>query len=102
MIAARMKSLGTEVFHTVPSTIDEEWQMIRPQSSSCFKEGQNVAALETVFNAREEKRLSTGKMSGYLFTVWNKVSCCRDLAEIPTAIAAIEAMNLTCQALGGL
>lgn len=102
MVASRMKSLGNEVFHTTPSGIDEEWQMITPQSSSCFKEGQNVGILETVKSVREEKRLINKKMSGFLFTVWNKVSCCRDLAEIPTALAAIEVMNLTCQGLGSL
>lgn len=102
MVASRMKSLGNEIFHTTPSSIDEAWQMVTPQSSSCFKEGQNVGILETVKNVREEKRLMNGKTSGFLFTVWNKVSCCRDLAEIPTALAAIEAMNVTCQGLGAL
>jgi hypothetical protein len=97
-----MKSLGNEIFHTTPNSIDEEWQMITPQSSSCFKEGQNVAILETAKQVREEKRITTGKYSGFLFTVWSKVSCCRDLAEIPTSLAAIEAMNLTCQGLGNL
>ena len=102
MIAARMKSLGSELFHSVPSTIQEKWQMITPEASSCFKEGQNVAALETFLNAREEKRLVTHQMSGFLFSVWNQVSCCRDLAEIPTAYAAIAAFDLVCQGVGSL
>lgn len=102
MIAARLKSLGNEVAHTVESGPDDLWQMITPQASSCFKEGQNVAMLEAAKQVREEKRLVTGKTSGYLFTVWNKVTCCRDLAEIPTAVAAIAAMNIVCQGLGSL
>lgn len=102
MIASRLKSLGNEIFNTVPSGMDDQWQMITPQSSSCFKEGQNVQILETIKQVREERRLVTQQTKGYLFTVWNKVSCCRDLAEIPTAIAAIAAMNLVCQGLGAL
>ena len=102
MIASRIKSLGTEVFHSSVSSSDELWQMITPQSSSCFREGQNVAALETFKNARETGRLTSGKLSGYLFTVWSKVSCCKDLGEIPAAAIAIEATSLVCQGLGAL
>ena len=102
MVASRMKSLGNEIFHTVSSSVDEQWQMISPQASSCFREGQNVGILETIQGVREEQRLINGKRRGFLFTVWQKVSCCRDLAEIPTALAAIATMNVTCQALGAL
>ena len=102
MVAARMKSLSNEVFHTTPGSQDELWQMIYPQSSSCFKEGQNVAILDTAKNVREIGRLTSGKLKGYLFAVWSKVSCCRDLAEVPTAYAAIAAMNIVCQGLGNL
>jgi hypothetical protein len=101
MVASRMKSLANEVFHSSPSLSDEIWQMIYPQSSSCFREGQNVAILDSVKNVRELGRLTSGKLKGYLFTVWNKVSCCRDLAEIPVAYAALGTMNLACQGLGG-
>ncbi len=102
MVASRMKSLGNEIFHTITGSVDEQWQMISPQASSCFREGQNVGILETIQGVREERRLMTGKTKGFLFTVWNKVSCCRDLAEIPTALAAIAAMNVTCQVLGAI
>jgi len=97
-----MKSLGSEVFGATPSSIDEVWQMIYPQTSSCFHEGQNVALLDTYKNVREIGRLTSGKLKGHLFTVWSKVSCCRDLAEVPAAYIAIEAMNLACQGLGAL
>ena len=102
MVGSRMKSLASEVFHTTGSSPDEFWQMIFPQSSSCFREGQNVGVLETVKNVRETERLVNGKMKGYLFTVWHKVSCCRDLAFVPEAYAAIEAAMAVCQGLGGL
>lgn len=53
MVASRMKSLGTDVFHSTPASLDEIWQMISPQSSSCFREGQNVATLDGAKNVRE-------------------------------------------------
>ena len=102
MVASRIKSLGSEIFHSTPSSGDEVWQMIYPQTSSCFREGQNVSVLDTWKNVREIGRISSGKLKGHLFTVWSKVSCCRDLAEVPEAYIAIEAMNLTCQGLGAL
>ena len=40
MVASRLKSLGVEVSHTVPGDSDEVWQMLYPESSSCFREGQ--------------------------------------------------------------
>ncbi len=102
MVAARMKSLSNEVFRATPSSGDEIWQMIYPQSSSCFREGQNVGILDATKNVREIGRLTSGKLTGYLFTVWSRVSCCRDLALVPEAYAALAAMNLVCQGLGNL
>ncbi|MGK5086979.1 type IV secretion system DNA-binding domain-containing protein [Bdellovibrionota bacterium FG-2] len=102
MVASRMKSLGGDVFHTTPASIDEVWQMITPQSSSCFREGQNVGVLDTIKNVRELGRLTSGKLTGYLFTVWSKVSCCRDLALVPAAYIALEAMSVACKGAGSL
>jgi hypothetical protein len=100
MVASRIKSLSSEIFLSTPGNPDEKWQMIFPQSTSCFREGQNVGLLENVNNVREMGRLK-GKMKGYLFTVWGKVSCCRDLAEVPVVFAEIEAMMAACKGLGG-
>jgi hypothetical protein len=100
MVASRMKSLASEVFNAAPSSPDELWQMISPQSSSCFREGQNIGLLETVKNVRELGRLKTGKLKGHLFVVWSKVSCCRDFAEVPIVYAEVEAMSIACQGLG--
>ena len=102
MVSSRMKSLGGEVFRTTPASMDEQWQMIIPQTSSCFREGQNVGILDTVKNVREIGRLSTGKLKGHLFTVWSKVSCCKDLGAVPGAYAGIEAMGPVCEGLGAL
>lgn len=102
MIGARMKSLSSEVLFSTPSSPDELWQMISPQTSSCFREGQNVGLLDTIKNVREIGRLSSGKLTGYLFVVWSKVSCCSDLPTVPTAIATIAAIQAACQGVPGL
>ena len=72
--------------------------MIYPQSSSCFREGQNIGLLETIKNARETGRLTSGKLKGYLYVVWSKVSCCRDFAELPVYYALLEALPAACKA----
>ena len=100
MIASRLKSLATEVFHATPATLNEKWQMIWPQSSSCFREGQNIGLLETIQGVRETGRLTSGKFKGYLFSTWRQVSCCAELPQVPEALVAIEAMSATCKALG--
>jgi len=101
MIGSRMRSLASEVFRSSPSSIDEKWQMISPQSSSCFREGQNLGILETAKNVRELGRLTGGGLKGHLFVAWKKVSCKRDWPTVPAYYAAIEAMGAVCQGLGG-
>ena len=100
MIAARLKSLGVEVSHTLPGDPTETWQMLYPQSSSCFREGANLGFLETAQGVREEKRL-LGKPNGYLFVIWKQVSCCEELAQIATTEAAVQAIPMACQAMPG-
>ena len=100
MIASRIKSLSAEILRASSSSFDEKWQMISPQSSSCFSEGQNIAPLELTKNVTQIGRLR-GKLKGYLFTVWQKYSCCQDLAQIPAAYAALQVLKTTCQGLGG-
>jgi hypothetical protein len=102
MIASRMKSLSSEIFNSTPTSPDEKWQMISPQSSSCFREGQNVGLLELMKNVRELGRLTNGKLKGHLFVVWSKVSCCKEFSEVAVTYAAIEAMILACKGMGGL
>ncbi len=99
MVGARMKSLASEVFQATPADPSEIWQMISPDSSSCFREGQNVGLLETVKNVREVKRLMSGRPTGFLFVTWKRVSCCRDLPTVPAAMAALAVMQGACQAV---
>ncbi len=98
MIADRLKSLGSEVFMSVSSSTDEKWQMISPTQSQCFRRGQNVAFLETAAMATDIGRLQ-GKPKNYLFTVWKKVSCTKDLPYVASTIAAAGLMQAVCQGL---
>jgi hypothetical protein len=78
VIASRMKSLGSEVFQSVPSNAGEKMQMIFPQSSSCFSEGQNIGLLR-LKRVNEMGRLWSGKSRNYLYATWKRVSCTRDI-----------------------
>ena len=100
MIASRMKSISSEVFRATPSSFGEQWQMIGPGSSSCFREGQNIGILDTVKNVREIGRITSGKFNGHLFVVWKPVSCTRDIPYLATSKAAIAAMKPMCAGLG--
>ena len=100
MVASRLKSLGVEVSHTMPGDSDEQWQMVYPQTSSCFREGQNLGFLETISGVREEQRLM-GKTNGYLFVTYKRVSCCKDLAQIATTEAALSLLPAVCEAVPG-
>lgn len=101
MIASRMKSLSQEVFQSTPGSKDEYWQMISPQSSSCFREGQNVGLLENIKNVKELGRLA-GKFKDSLFVVWSKVSCCQELAVAVEARIEMEAILAACLGLGAI
>lgn len=96
MIASRIKSLSSEILHSMPNSPDEKWQMIYPQSSSCFREGQNVGILESIKNARETMRLVNGKLKGYLFVVWSRTATCKDLPAAVQAKAAALAIPSAC------
>lgn len=100
MIASRMKSLSSEVFRSMPSSPLEKWQMTYPQSSSCFREGQNMGLLEFPKRVNEIGRLTSGKLNGYLYTIWKKVSCCIDYPRLPAVYAAISVLKATCQGIG--
>lgn len=99
MIADRMKSLGAEVFHSVGSNPDDKWQMITPTQTQCFRTGQNVGFLEIPNMVNDTGRLQGKEMKNYLFTVWRKVSCTKDLPYIATTYAALGLMQAVCQGL---
>lgn len=98
MIAARMRSLGSEVFQSVPTFSDEKWQMISPQTSSCFKEGQNVSVLQAK-GVSEIGRLIKGEFKNYLYVVWKRVGCTRDVHTIPSTLAWPAVMQASCRGI---
>lgn len=101
MVAARMKSLSSEVFQSASMSPDEKWQMVYPSSSQCFREGQNVGFLDTAALANDRGRLG-GRLKDYLFVTWRRVSCCKDYTDVPAAAAILAGMRAACQGLGGL
>lgn len=101
MVASRIKSLASEVFQSTPTVPGEKWQMITPQSSACFREGENIAPLETFKRATEFRRLAGAPPKGYLFAIWQPVSCCKEMDQVPASQALLTAMKAACQG-GGL
>jgi hypothetical protein len=102
MVASRIKSLASEVFHSTPSFPDEKWQMITPQSSACFREGENVLPLETFKRATEIRRLAGAPPTGHLFAIWQRVSCCSEVIEVASGQAVLAAIKASCAAGGDL
>lgn len=97
-IASRIRSLGSEIFQSVPTFADEKWQMIYPQSSSCFREGQNVGILRAK-RVSEIGRLWSGKIKNYLYVVWKRVGCTRDIPAIASTHAWLAAIQAACRGL---
>lgn len=101
MIAARMKSLSSEVFQATPGALFEKWQMIHPNTSSCFREGQNMSILETIKGVNEIGRLTKGS-NGYLFVIWQRTSCKRDWPAVWVAKGFKEIIKPVCEGLGDI
>ncbi len=98
VIASRMRSLSSEVFQTIPTSANEKWQMIHPQSSTCFAEGQNIAFLRAN-GVNEIGRLSSLESRNYLYVVWKHVSCTKDVPYVASIYAALAAIRAACQGL---
>jgi len=96
VIASRMRSLGSEVFQSVPTFFGEKMQMIYPQSSSCFREGQNVGILRAK-GVSELGRIFNGKIKNYLYVTWRQVSCTRDIPYIASTHAWLAALQAACR-----
>lgn len=99
LAAERIRSIANEVFRSTAVYPDEKWQMVFPQSSSCFREGQSVGKLETLNGVNEIGRLSKLDHDSWLFVVWRKVSCCSESTSIASAEFAKKAMKAMCQGL---
>ena len=95
VIASRVKSLGSEVFNSIYIAGDEKWEMVYPQSSSSFREGQNIAFL-LARGVSEWGRL-TGKPVNYLYAVWHRTSCRGELFEVPWSQAWLQVLKSSCR-----
>ena len=97
VVASRIRSIGAEVFQSVAIRPTDKWQMIYPQTSTGFREGQNVALL-TVKGVGEIGRLQ-GRIKNYLYAVWGQESCTRDLPWVAEAHAWLAAVQAACKAV---
>ncbi len=95
VIASRIKSLGAEVFHSVSISPDEKWQMIYPNPSAGFREGQNIAAVWGL-GANELGRLR-GTFKNYLYVIWQRVSCTKDIPYVAFTKAWLAALQAICK-----
>ena len=100
MIAARMKSLASEVFMGTSTMPDEKWQIIKPNSSAGFREGETPAFVETFKRGNEYGRLAGGDIKNYLYVIWRRRSCCKEITTAFSTKAAVLAMKATCSAGG--
>lgn len=97
LAAKRIKSIASEVYKTMPSGPDEKWSLVYPNSSSCFREGKSLGEIEVIKGANEMGRLSGKNHQTYLFAIWKRVSCCKDMDSIATTEAAKAALTSMCQ-----
>lgn len=98
VIASRIRSLGSEVFQSIPTSKEESMQMIYPQKSGCFRGGQNIGFLRTQ-NLNEISRITKVKKKNYIYVTWKKVSCRRDIPAIWSTNAAVNVLESVCRGL---
>ena len=99
IVAKRIRSLGAEVYGATPISPDEKWSLVYPNNTySCFLEGWSLGKIEAL-GGNERGRLLGKNHKTFLFAVWEKKSCCRDVDTILTTEAAKLALKTTCRGL---
>lgn len=96
-VAERIKSLGVEVLHSMPSSPDEKWQLISPNASMCFREFEHVPSLEGLKLVNNRERTMGHDLNGNLVATWKRVSCIKELAEVPFYEAELAILQSVCQ-----
>lgn len=96
-IAERIKSLGVEVLHSMPSSIDEKWQLISPNASMCFREFEHIPSLEGLKLVNNRERTMGRDLNGNLVATWKRVSCIKELAEVPFYEGELAILQSVCQ-----
>ena len=97
MLASRIKSLATEVFQGFQGPADEKWQMVFPQVSAGFREGQNTAILRV--KAVSELGRLRGRPNNFLYAVWQRVSCKQDMPWVVSSEIWLQGIKLACEGL---
>ena len=97
MIASRIKSLATEVFQGFQGPADEKWQMVYPQLSAGFREGQNTALLRV--KAVSEFGRLRGRPNDFLYSVNQKVSCKQDMPWVVSSEIWLNAIKFACEGM---
>lgn len=95
VIASRIKSIGAEVLGSISIAGDEKWQMVIPQMSSTFREGQNLGFLR-MKDVSERGRLG-GNPSNYLYAIWQKKSCKNEIPLIWSSKLWIRTLKSVCR-----
>ena len=97
MIAARFKSLSSEIFNSMPSGGAEKYQMIYPQPTACFMQGQNIAALR--LKAVNEISRGIVPSKNYLYAIWRRVSCIKEISYAVSTPLTVTAIQAACRLL---
>tara|TARA_B100000609_G_scaffold179920_1_gene160067 strand:+ start:19131 stop:22106 length:2976 start_codon:yes stop_codon:yes gene_type:complete len=97
LAAKRIKSIASEVYKTMPSSPDEKWSLVYPNSSSCFREGKSLGEIEVIKQGNERGRLLGKDHQTFLFAIWKRVSCCKDVQSVATTEASKVALVSMCQ-----
>lgn len=99
LAAKRIRSIASDVYRSTPMNPDEKWSMVYPNTSSCFREGKNLGEVEVIKNGNETGRLLKTNQQSFIFAVWKKMSCCKDLSSIAETLASKVALKAICQGL---
>lgn len=99
LAAKRIRSLARDVYRSTPSSGDEKWSLVYPNSSSCFREGKSLGEIETVRGGNERGRALKTNHQIFLFVIWKKQSCCKDFDSIPETAASKVALKTVCQGM---
>ena len=97
VIASRIKSIAGDVYRSVGSNPTDKWQMIYPQVSSSFREGQNIGYLR-LMQVNEVGRLG-GKFTKFLYVIWQQTTCTVDRITGNLSKVWIKGVKAACKGL---
>ena len=98
VVAARIRSLASEVFQSVDTSSNEKWQMIIPQPSSCFREGENIGNFGFK-SVSELGRVTQSQPRNYLYVIWKHLSCIREVSDISRVKASMGITRAACRGI---